>query len=128
MFLSKSDEEANPSWPVQFLPKFLPISENEATATQNSANSNFYFDLQEDENNEEFVVGRSVFLRLILGQKDDALLLPPAAIREYKGLYFVIVQDGEQRRRVEITEIGLKSPRYWDISGDLQPGDKVVGP
>jgi hypothetical protein len=37
------------------------------------------------------------------------LLLPPAAIREYKGLYFVIVQDGERRRRVEINEIGLKS-------------------
>ena len=128
MFISKSDDEANPSWPVQFLPKFLPISENEVAATQNSANNNFYFDLQEDENNEEFVVGRSVFLRLILGQKDDALLLPPAAIREYKGLYFVIVQDGERRRRVEITEIGLKSPRYWEISGDLNPGDKVVGP
>ena len=128
MFLSKSDDEANPSWPVQFLPKFLPISENEVAATQNNSNNNFYFDLQEDENNDEFVVGRSVFLRLILGQKDDALLLPPAAIREYKGLYFVIVQDGERRRRVEITEIGLKSPRYWEISGDLHPGDKVVGP
>jgi len=128
MFLSKSDEDANLSWPVRFLPKFLPISENEDTATKNSGTNNFYFDLQEDDKNEEFVVGRSVFLRLILGQKDDALLLPPAAIREYKGLYFVIVQDGERRRRVEITEIGLKSPKYWDVSGDLQPGDKVVGP
>lgn len=128
MFLSNLEEDADQTWPVTFLPKFLPISETEATTNQRTSTGNFYFDLQDDEDNEEFIVGQSVFLMVILGRKDDTLLLPPAAIRQYKGLYFVIVQDGEQRRRVEINEIGLKSPKYWEVSGDLQPGDKVVGP
>ena len=113
---------------MTFLPKFLPISETEATANLRTTSNNFYFDLHDDGENEEFIVGRSVFLTVILGRKDDTLLLHPAAIREYKGLYFVIVQEGERRQRVEINEIGLKSPEHWEVCGDLQPGDKVVGP
>ncbi len=128
MFLSNSEEDADQSWPVTYLPKFLPISGTEDTAKFETSTNYFYFDLHDDEENEEFIVGRSVFLTVILGRKDDALLLHPAAIREYKGLYFVIVQDGERRRRVEINEIGLKSPARWEVTGDLQPGDKVVGP
>jgi hypothetical protein len=56
------------------------------------------------------------------------LLLPPAAIREYKGLNFVILQEGDRRRRVEINEIGLKSTDRWEILGDLKEGDQVLGP
>ncbi len=56
------------------------------------------------------------------------MLLPPSAIREYKGLMFVIVQDGDKRRRVEINKVGLKSSDKWEIEGDLQVGDQVQGP
>jgi len=128
MFLTNSEEDADQSWPVTFLPKFLPISETDATANLTPTIDYFYFDLYDDGENEEFTIGRSVFLTLILGQKDSTLLLPPAAIREYKGLYFVIIQDGERRRRVEINSIGLKTPSLWEVVGDLQPGDQVVGP
>jgi adenine deaminase len=65
---------------------------------------------------------------ITLGRKDDALLLPPAAIREYRGLNFVIVQEGERRRRVEIQKIGLKSTDHWEVIADLQEGDQVLGP
>ena len=127
--LSFSTEEDAQGWPVIFLPNFLPISQ-----TENAANSflptadYFYFEIPESTPTDELTVGRSVFLTVILGRKDDALLLPPAAIREYKGLYFVIVQEGERRRRIEINELGLKASDKWEIIADLQPGDQVVGP
>jgi multidrug efflux pump subunit AcrA (membrane-fusion protein) len=125
LYLSTDSEE---SWPVTFLPNFLPISQTAATDSLVPTADFFYFDLPEENVTEAFTVGRSIFLTIILGRKENALLLPPAAIREYKGLYFVIVQDGERRRRVEINEIGLKSIDRWEIIADLQPGDQVVGP
>jgi len=63
-----------------------------------------------------------------MGRKDNILLLPPAAIRQYRGLNFVIILDGDKRRRVEINEIGLKTAERWEVSGDLKEGDKVLGP
>lgn len=125
MFLSTDSEE---SWPATFLPNFLPISQTENSARADLNADFFYFDLPEVNISEEFTVGRSVFLTIILGRKDNALLLPPAAIREYKSLYFVVIQDGDRRRRVEINEIGLKSADRWEVIADLQPGDQVVGP
>ncbi len=77
---------------------------------------------------EELPVGRTVNLKIVLGRKDDALLLPPAAVREYKGLRFVIVIDGDRRRRVEINEIGLQSNDRWEVIADLNEGDQVLGP
>jgi HlyD family secretion protein len=118
LFLSTDSEQ---SWPVTFLPNFLPITQTANTASLVPTADFFYFDIPEENADEQFTVGRSVFLTIILGRKDNALLLPPAAIREYKGLFFVIVQDGERRRRVEINEIGLKSPDRWEVIADLLP-------
>ena len=57
----------------------------------------------------------SVTMIVVLGRKDEALLLAPAAIREYRGQNFVIVLDGDRRRRVEINEIGLKTIDRWEV-------------
>ena len=128
-YLSYSTEEDAQEYPVTFLPNFLPMTENENTATSFLPTADFfYFEIPDGLPEEDLVVGRTVFLNVILGRKDDALLLAPAAIREYKGLYFVIVQDGDRRRRVEINEIGLKAVDKWEVIADLQPGDQVVGP
>jgi multidrug efflux pump subunit AcrA (membrane-fusion protein) len=127
MFLSKAEADVNQTWLLTFMPRFFPFSESETDSSQSSSDY-FYFDLHDEEENEAFQVGQSVFLTVILGRKDAVLLLPPAAIREYKGLHFVIVQDEDRRRRVEINSIGLKTPQLWEIDGDLQPGDQVFGP
>lgn len=113
-----------------FLPNFLPVSsENEeANLLRIPAKSYFYFQLPEGTDPDLFPVGRAVNVTAILGRKDDVLLLPPAAIREYRGLSFVIVQDGETRRRVEIDKIGLKAADRWEITADLHEGDQVLGP
>jgi hypothetical protein len=125
LYLNSDDENAHP---VKYLPNFLPVRANEEATTTRSSGDYFYFTLPEDIPQDQLPTGRSVFLSVILGHKDSALILHPSAIREYKGLMFVIVQDGEKRRRVEINEIGLKSTDRWEVDADLQPGDQVVGP
>ncbi|MGE5222564.1 MAG: efflux RND transporter periplasmic adaptor subunit [Omnitrophica WOR_2 bacterium] len=122
---------------VQYMPDFLPVSsqansgsdsQTSAIGASSSSSDYLYFTLPEQIAKDDKSVGRQVSLVIVLGHKDNALLLPPAAIREYKGLFFVIVQDGDKRRRVEIQEIGLKSTDRWEVIADLQPGDQVVGP
>jgi multidrug efflux pump subunit AcrA (membrane-fusion protein) len=125
-FYASSD--ATQAYPVKFLASFVPERGIENTNQQSSMTDYLYFSLPTDLPKEQLPLGRSVFLTVVLGQKEDALLLPPAAIREYKGLMFVIVQDGEKRRRVEINEVGLKSTDKWEVIADLQVGEQVVGP
>jgi multidrug efflux pump subunit AcrA (membrane-fusion protein) len=113
--------------PVQYLPYFIPASSN--TDTSQSSSSDFmYYSLPEDMPAEDLPIGKTVYLTIILGRKDNVLLLPPAAIRQYRGLYFVILLDGDTRRRVEINEIGLRAKDRWEIVADLREGDQVQGP
>ena len=123
------DEASEESYPVKLLPNFLPISLNELEAGSESTSMDyFYFNYPEGVSQEELPAGRSVRLVVVLGEKEDAMLLSPAAIREYRGLNFVIVQDGDRRRRVEIYEIGLKNSEFWEITADLKEGDQILGP
>ena len=124
------DANSTEPHPVEFLPNFLPIrsEENQAVVQRSSSNDYIFFDLPQDIPQADLPVGQSVFLTVILGRKENVLLLPPSAVREYKGLMFVIVQDGEKRRRVEINKVGLRAADKWEIDADLQEGDKVQGP
>lgn len=118
---------------VTFMANFLPItSEAQTTSSASSSSSGsdfFYFSLPKTIDRAKAKVGVSVTLVVVVGKKDNALLLAPAAIRNYRGQNFVIKLDGDRRVRVEITEIGLKTTDKWEITADqLQPGDKVEGP
>ena len=125
---SSSDSEQ--AYPIQYLPSYVPFSTvaEEGGTTQSTSVDYMYFTFPKDLTAEDLPVGRGVFLTLVLGRKNDVLLLPPAAIREYKGLNFVIVMEGDRRRRVEINEIGLKTTERWEVIADLQEGDQVLGP
>ena len=74
------------------------------------------------------IVSNQVQLQVILGQKDSVLLLPPAAIRNYRGIDYVIVLQGDKRVRVDLYSIGLKTTERWEVNGPLNEGDKVLGP
>ena len=128
--LNPSDKQ-DKGQPINFIPNFTPTSITDQSQVKNSANMTsqfFYFSLPANITEAQSQVGRQVNVVVVVGRKENALLLPPAAIREYRGLYFVIVQDGDRRRRVEINEIGLKSTDRWEVIGDLRPGDQVLGP
>ncbi|MFZ6030969.1 MAG: efflux RND transporter periplasmic adaptor subunit [Chloroflexota bacterium] len=121
-----SDDEVG--YPVHFLPNFVPISDAVEETQTSSAPDFLYFELPEELQADEENLSRPVTLKVILGREEDALLIPPAAIRNYRGLNFVIVIDGDQRRRVEIYELGLQTPDRWQVIADLKAGDQVLGP
>jgi HlyD family secretion protein len=124
-----NDDTAGPGTMVTFMPSFMPLTSQENTSLTASIGQDFfYFALPDDIDRTKVEVGMSVSLIVVIGRKDDALLLAPAAIREYRGQNYVIVLDGDRRRRVEIYEIGLKAIDKWEISGDLKEGDQVQGP
>jgi multidrug efflux pump subunit AcrA (membrane-fusion protein) len=117
------------SYQVNYLPNFVPVSTSIVEGQSNSTGKDyFYFSYPEGVPQDVLPLGKAIKLVVVLGKKEDALLLSPAAIRTYRGLNFVIVQDGDRRRRVEIYEIGLKSPQFWEITADLKEGDQVIGP
>lgn len=64
---------------------------------------------------------------IILEQKDDALWLPPAAIRTFQGRKFVIVKEVERQRRVDIT-VGIEGVDRVEILEGLEEGQVVIGP
>jgi multidrug efflux pump subunit AcrA (membrane-fusion protein) len=119
------DDQAG--YAVKYLVDYQAVH-GDKSAQASSGQDFLYFSLPKDVPANQLTVGKNVKMAVILGKKDSTLLLVPAAIREYKGLHFVILMDGDRRRRVEISEIGLQSKDKWEIVADLKEGDKVLGP
>lgn len=71
--------------------------------------------------------GDLVRIIVVLEQKDDALWLPPAAIRTFSGRKFVEVEEEGRRRRVDVI-VGIESADRVEIVEGLQEGQIVVGP
>jgi len=73
-----------------------------------------------------FEVGDLARVTVVLERKDNVLWLPPQAIRTFEGRRFVVVQDGEAQRRVDVT-IGIESEERVEIKEGLTAGLTVVG-
>jgi multidrug resistance efflux pump len=73
-----------------------------------------------------FQLGDLASVTIVLEEKDDVLWLPPAAIRTFQGRQFVIVQDVDRQRRVDVT-IGIESDDRVEIVEGLEEGQIVVG-
>jgi multidrug efflux pump subunit AcrA (membrane-fusion protein) len=73
-----------------------------------------------------------VRVTVILEQKEDVLWLPPQAIRSFEGRNFVVIQDAEGQRRVDVKlgiTTGDRVEIVWVDGGDnLSEGQVVVGP
>lgn len=61
-----------------------------------------------------------------LQKKDDALWLPPQAVRAFEGRRFVVIKDGDRQRRQDV-RIGIVSPERVEVLEGLKEGDVVVG-
>ncbi|MBN1994860.1 MAG: efflux RND transporter periplasmic adaptor subunit [Anaerolineae bacterium] len=72
-------------------------------------------------------VGDLMSIEVILEQKDNVLWLPPQAVRKFEGRDFVVVQDGELQRRVDV-KVGIESEDRVEIEEGLTEGQIVVGP
>lgn len=74
-----------------------------------------------------YKVGDGVNLTIVLEKKTDALWLPSQAVREFEGRYFVILQDNEGQRRVDV-QVGIIEADRIEILGGLTEGQVVVAP
>lgn len=71
-------------------------------------------------------VGDFVQVRVLLAIHQDTLILPDAAVRRFAGRTFVIMQDGEREKRIDI-KTGLETNGQVEILEGLQAGDVVIG-
>lgn len=67
-----------------------------------------------------------VTVDLVLGEAIGTLWLPPAAIRDFSGRYFVVVQDGDTQRRVDVV-LGLQSNSRVEVLEGVEEGQTIVG-
>jgi HlyD family secretion protein len=65
-------------------------------------------------------------VRIVLERKEEALLLPPEAVRAFEGRRFVIVREGDRERRVTV-RVGITTEEQVEILEGLEEGDMVVG-
>jgi multidrug efflux pump subunit AcrA (membrane-fusion protein) len=70
-----------------------------------------------------------VHVTVVLERKSDVFWLPPQAISQFEGRRFIVVQDGDRQRTVDVT-IGIEGTERVEIEGvteDLVEGWIVVG-
>jgi membrane fusion protein, macrolide-specific efflux system len=72
-------------------------------------------------------LGDLVNVTIVLEKKENVLWLPPQAIRNFEGRRFVIVQDGDAQRRVDV-QVGIETSDRVEIVDGLNEGDLVIAP
>jgi membrane fusion protein, macrolide-specific efflux system len=72
-------------------------------------------------------IGDIVQVNVVLQKKDNVLWLPPQAVRTFEGRRFVVVQDEQGQRRVDV-KVGLQNNDRVEIVEGLSEGQVVVSP
>jgi multidrug efflux pump subunit AcrA (membrane-fusion protein) len=75
----------------------------------------------------ELEPGNRVSMVAQLAVNEDVLWLPPAAIREFNGRSFVVVQDGLVQKRIDVST-GLRNKDRVEIESGVEEGQVVIGP
>lgn len=73
-----------------------------------------------------FELGDLVRVTVVLEAKPDVLWLPPQAIRTFEGRRFVVVQDEDAQRRVDV-QVGIQGEDRVEIEEGLSEGDVILG-
>ncbi|MFD0715174.1 efflux RND transporter periplasmic adaptor subunit [Paenibacillus sp. GCM10027626] len=70
--------------------------------------------------------GTLLSISIITKKKENAIVIPPSALRTIGSRTYVQVTDSEGKREVDV-EVGQQTPTEIEILKGLQPGQKVVG-
>ena len=76
--------------------------------------------------NAGFEMGDLARVTVLLERKENVLWLPPQAVRTFEGRKFVVVQDGEAQRRVDV-KVGIEGEDRVEIKEGLTLGQVVIG-
>ncbi len=74
----------------------------------------------------QFQPGDRVRVEVVIEERPDVLWLPPAAVRNFSGRYFVVVQDDVGQSRVDIV-LGIEGDGRVEIREGLSEGQVIVG-
>jgi len=107
--------------------RLLPYPYGTGGSLEGSASTNNATRISLEGDVSELRLGDLVRVTIVLEEKDDALWLPPTAIRTFQGRTFVIVQDGARQRSVDV-ELGIESRDRVEILKGLAEGQVVVAP
>jgi HlyD family secretion protein len=95
-----------------------------STSTEQSRDTSVRISL--DDSTVEMNLGELATVIIQLEERQDVLWLPPAALRVFQGRDFVLVQDGDVQRRVDV-RIGLRTRDRVEIQEGLAEGQVVLG-
>lgn len=96
------------------------------TGPGRDTNKNIYIDLDEPGLIDTFQIGDRFTIQAEIARAEDVLWLPPQAIREFGGRTFVMIQDGELQRSVDVVK-GLTNGEMTEILEGVEEGMIVVG-
>lgn len=65
-------------------------------------------------------------VRIVVREREDTLVIPLAALREFMGRAYVRVLQGDARREVDV-ETGIRTQTHVEILKGLNEGDLVIG-
>lgn len=83
------------------------------------------FDIEEEE--DAYASGDRVSITIVVNERSDALWLPPAAIRDFNGRNFVVIEENGAQRRVDV-EVGIEGGgRVEIVAGVVEEGQTVIG-
>ncbi len=109
--------------PVNGVVERLP---QDNTSTQTEVQTDSAVHISYDAPNLDLEIGDLAAAVITLQQRPKVLYLPPAALRTFQGRRFVVVQDGERQRRVDV-EVGIVSDDRVEITSGLKENQVVVG-
>jgi multidrug efflux pump subunit AcrA (membrane-fusion protein) len=72
-------------------------------------------------------IGDLVQVNVVLQKKENVLWLPPQAVRTFEGRRFVVIQDDQGQRRVDV-KVGLLNNDRLEIVEGLSEGQVVLSP
>jgi multidrug efflux pump subunit AcrA (membrane-fusion protein) len=107
-----------PDLAVECIVRRLPLSNRDVDQSVRVA-ATFYED--------EAAFGALIDVTMALETREDVLWLPPEAIRTFQNRTFVVVQEADGQRVVDIT-LGLQTNDRIEIASGLNEGDVVVAP
>jgi multidrug efflux pump subunit AcrA (membrane-fusion protein) len=101
----------------------LPTTQVSGSSTVNEDTA---YHISFDQAGQPFEVGDIAEVRITLAKKDNALWLPPQAVRAFEGRRFVVIKEGDRQRRADV-KVGIVSTDRIEILEGVKEGDVVVG-
>jgi membrane fusion protein, macrolide-specific efflux system len=115
---------------------------NPNKANQNQNNGGYYYggqDAPQKETIDQYLVveldkmpenvsrGTQLSVEIVVQKKENAITIPPAALRTMTGRNYVQVVDDKGAKREVDVEVGMQNSTSVEILKGLTPGQKVVG-